>query len=1848
MNAKKRLMVLVLGLGLAAGSQAQTFTLPVVADTFLREGGANQNGGGDAVLQLSGNQRVLLRVDQAAVISAAGSGRLVSASLELYARSASGWGSGGQSVEAHRLTADWTEAGATWSCGIDTQPTNGRPDCAAQWAGGTFEEDSSDTVLHTNDTHGWVRFDVTADVAAFLAGASNRGWLLKREDESGGGRADYASREGAAAERPRLVLLVETSANDQVPPSLAITAPVRSILVNEPSPTVTLEYADGGSGVDTATLQLLLDGQDATASCTSGPQSASCHPSALTAGNHTLQARLRDRSGNQAQASFSFQLLLGTGPHLVAFQAVADTYVRKGGANQNQGTEPVVRVQQGGNDRVLVQFDPQSLSATLAGATLVSAALELHVEENGRNWGPQGRTVDAHRVTSAWTELGASWNCPVDSNPANSQPDCASQWNGGSFAAAPTASVLHTRDLAGWVSFNVTADVAAFVSGTPNRGWLIKKTDEKKSGRMDYDSRQGTAREGPRLVVVFEAAGGGDTEAPVVAVTSPAAGSFVASATPTITATYSDGGSGVDTASVRLLLDRVNRTAAAQVTASGLTFTPASSLAEGEHLVEITVRDSAGNEAAASAGFTTDTGAPLLTITSPPSTGPADPTPEIAVAYSDSTSGLDLAALRITLDGADLLARCVVSPSSSTCEPQSLAPGVHEVAASIRDRAGNVATATRTFELLSDDVPPSITLTSPAEGAFFKTPTILVSGHATDNQGLASVELNGTPVAVLAGGAFQAPLALAEGPNSLLVTAEDTAGNESSATRSVVLDFKPPRLVLESPSDGQSTNQGAVRVAGEVTDDQSLAELVIQGQTVPVAGGRFEASVPLASGPNSILVRAVDRAGNETAATVEVSRFTLPNVTITSPADLSFLAATTVDVEGTVSDAQSSVAVNGVAAEISGTSYRAREVPLIEGGNILTATATDANGHIGSATINVVRDLTAPRLAITYPPSEAVLTQPTVAVSGMVNDIVAGTVNAAQATVVVNGLPASVSNRSFLVRDVPLTEGENVLSVVATDVSGNVGEASITVFFQAPSGARISVVSGDLQEGVIGTALPAPLVVALADAAGQPVAGRPVLFKVREGSGTLDGGKRLIAVTTDASGRATAHFTLGTRSGGASDVVEAVAAGYRGPAVFTASARSGDPAHLVVDSGDQQVGTAGQLLPRPLVAVVTDAGFNRLEGFPIKFTIKKGQGHFANGLQEILISSDSDGRAIAYLVLDTEEGVANNVVEARVEGLDPSPVVGFVASGWIAGDPAMTSVSGVVLDNSNVPVAGATLRILDTDLSAQTDEQGKFLIGGAPVGTVKLIVDGSTVTRPGSWPDLEFVLTTIAGRENTIRMPIYLLPLDLQNGAVIDEVRGGVITLPEIPGFALEIAPGSVIFPGGSRSGLVSVTAVHNDKVPMVPNFGQQPRFIVTIQPAGARFDPPARLILPNVEGLAPGAVTEMYSFDHDLGHFVSIGPATVSEDGSVIRSNPGVGILKAGWHCGGNPATAGTPHDCPGCTICVDNQCVPGCRLPASFQVSTALPKAAGCCTPTDPCEVPPGNCLPGGGCQGVPVNVTGLNGPCIVEQGTLASFSASSNEDSKIKWTASGGMPTTGQGPSFDVQFANPGKYTVTAYCKNSNDKQIDVAVSCPATYMLDVFDATPTQQSAFGWTGYTGARPDLKACARGTQACVGLSAYHQGEKSEVPTSISGKTDLTDVNAAVSNNVINASNCQRVIDDFTPFDPCQGPHRTQFWNSVITAKHEKVHYDQIRTDVIEKTAREFDNYLKSACVQCLTQLPVPAQFFQELDKIFQANRLVYEAQKECKAHGDSNPDYVIFVDTLRQIAQTKGWQCH
>jgi hypothetical protein len=655
-------------------------------------------------------------------------------------------------------------------------------------------------------------------------------------------------------------------------------------------------------------------------------------------------------------------------------------------------------------------------------------------------------------------------------------------------------------------------------------------------------------------------------------------------------------------------------------------------------------------------------------------------------------------------------------------------------------------------------------------------------------------------------------------------------------------------------------------------------------------------------------------------------------------------------VNGTVSDPNATVTINGIAA-LQGSGGFSIPVPLVEGLNTLAAVATNASGVTSTATVQITLDTTPPHITIDSPADGTTTTDASVTVSGLANDVVVGTVNALDVQVTVNGLAAQVANRTYSVANVPLSIGKNTIQAVGRDRAGNGTTTSITVTRVLPSQPpapaigkavvtnSLSIVSGNNQTGTIGTQLSAPLVVILRDSLNNPVPNQVVVFKVTGNNGMVSTGgssatsSSAIAVNTDSAGQAQVLWTLGQRSGAGINLVQASSALAIGSANFTATGVTASAAQIVVDSGNQQTGVIGQALPFPFVAAIVDSGHNRVAGVPVTFTVKSGGGNLAGGTTQT-VTTDSNGRAIAVLSLGLEEGFENNLVEATFSGSSGFPAA-FSATAKAPGDPANTTISGVVLDNSNNPIPGVTIRLFQTNLGSannlpvqigtpiQTNAQGTFVIQSAPVGSFKLMADGTTSTAPKSYPTLEYDVVTIAGNDNTVGMPIYLPALDTVNKLCVDATHGGTLTLPQVPGFALTVLSGSATFPGGSRQGCITVTPVNGDKVPMAPGFGQQPRFIVTIQPVGTTFNPPAAITLPNVDGLQPRAVTEMYSYDHDLGMFIAIGTGTVSDDGSTIVSNPGVGVLKAGWHCGGDPKANGSVADCGDCKICTGDHCV-------------------------------------------------------------------------------------------------------------------------------------------------------------------------------------------------------------------------------------------------------------------------------------------------------------------------------------
>ncbi len=177
-------------------------------------------------------------------------------------------------------------------------------------------------------------------------------------------------------------------------------------------------------------------------------------------------------------------------------------------------------------------------------------------------------------------------------------------------------------------------------------------------------------------------------------------------------------------------------------------------------------------------------------------------------------------------------------------------------------------------------------------------------------------------------------------------------------------------------------------------------------------------------------------------------------------------------------------------------------------------------------------------------------------------------------------------------------------------------------------------------------------------------------------------------------------------------------------------------------------------------------------------------------------------------------------------------------------------------------------------------------------------------------------------RPHSTAHPIFLPPLSTSSESV--KTVGGnqdvILTIPGLAGFAMKVKANSVTFPDGSRVGTLVVSPVTADKLPMAPPAGGA-QFGVpawTIQPAGTRFDPPIEVTLPNASSQPPGDNLPIVQWDHDLGQYVAMGRATVSEDGSVLVTDSGSGLTKAGWGglCRYDPDKCGQSEP-PKCTDC-------------------------------------------------------------------------------------------------------------------------------------------------------------------------------------------------------------------------------------------------------------------------------------------------------------------------------------------
>lgn len=761
----------------------------------------------------------------------------------------------------------------------------------------------------------------------------------------------------------------------------------------------------------------------------------------------------------------------------------------------------------------------------------------------------------------------------------------------------------------------------------------------------------------------------------------------------------------------------------------------------------------------------------------------------------------------------------------------------------------------------------------------------------------------------------------AQGTYTVSLTVSDGQGNTSNASTQVTVGGPPAEAITANAGGPYNDVTGHTVIFDGTRSADNLGNALTYTWDFGDGTSATGATPGHAYSSNGTFTAklTVSSNGMTQTATAVVTITPQLNVAITSPTASAIFGTNTITVSGTVSSPNLTVTVNGIPATVTGTNFTATGVSLREGVNLIAATATDGNGGVGTGSISVVLDATAPTVSITSPAANATVSTASITVAGLVNDIVTGTIGATDVTVTVNGIKAAVANRSYEALGILLSPGANTITVVATDNVGHSSTVKGTVNY-VPATAQLSLraLSGNGQGAVVASVLSQPLVVQLLAADGTPVAGRPVTFTVTRSDGQVEVMPTIaqsLFVNTDASGKASVLFQLGSRAGLGVNQVTASTPGAAGTVLFTEDTTAGPPAQIHPVRGEAQRGLIGEALAEAFQVIVTDAQANPVPGVAVNWSSVTGDGT----LSAQSSTTDANGKTLATLTLGQQEGINNYVVSANFTGATGAPII-FSASGYAPGPVANTSVSGVVLDNANMPIPNATVRLLNTTLSTVTDANGRFAIPGAPVGIVTLSVDGSTSTRTETFPFLSFLLEDLPGQNNTLNKPVYLPFINVNSAQTVGGDDPVTLTMDGVPGVAFTIAPHSVVFPDGTTVGKLSLSQVKSDMVPMPPNNGAGPDLIWTLQPAGTRFSVPVQVTLPNTQHLAPGVVSEFYQYDHDLEQFVSAGTAHVSADGSVMVSDPGFGITKAGW--GHGPTTPPPPN----CTVSCQSylsQCV-------------------------------------------------------------------------------------------------------------------------------------------------------------------------------------------------------------------------------------------------------------------------------------------------------------------------------------
>ena len=755
---------------------------------------------------------------------------------------------------------------------------------------------------------------------------------------------------------------------DVIPPTVAITAPSAGSFVNSGNVTA---FTVSGTCSDNGQNVVLSGAISSTVVCAGNIWSKTADLTASSDGTITVNADFSDAAGNPAtQSTRNFTKNTGV-PAVAIASPAANSYINV--ANVSAVTVSGTCSENGQN---------VVLSGAASG-TVVCAAGAWSTTLNFSAAGEGLVTLRADTTSVAGNPAPQnSRNFMKDTvvpTVAIVSPAASSYVNAAQVSSYTVSGTCSENGQNVVISGNATQTVNCLAGGwTANLDFSAAASGNVTIYANHSDAAGNPATQASRTYIK-------DVTPPTVAITSPAAGSYITAATAaafTVSGACSENGQNVI----------ISGNASATVVCAALAWTATlnlSAVVDGTITIHADHSDAAGNPAPQSTRtFTKATVIPTVAITSPATNSYVN----AAQVSSYTVNGVCSATgQNVVISGAaSLTVSCLAGAWTANLDFSVAASGNVTIYANHSDMAGNPATqASRTF--IKDVTPPTVAITSPAASSYITAATaaaFTVSGTCSENGQNVSVSGSApTVTTVCASLAWTTSInasGVADGTITVHADHIDAAGNPAvQATRTFVKDTVVPTVAITAPAAASYIN------AANVTAFTVSGTCSVNGRNVVISGALSTTTVcasnlwsinldfsAVVDGPVTINVDHSSAAGNAaTQATrgfiKDVTAATLVSLTIsnTSPTNNPVYSLTYGTETGTFASyciLENSTAVAGCSWTAGTTLPTSFTVSATENAKALTIWLKDSAGNVSTAvtsTNTVTLMTTAPTLA---------------------------------------------------------------------------------------------------------------------------------------------------------------------------------------------------------------------------------------------------------------------------------------------------------------------------------------------------------------------------------------------------------------------------------------------------------------------------------------------------------------------------------------------------------------------------------------------------------------------------------------------------------------------------------------------------------------------------------------------------------------------------------------------------------------------------------------------------------------------------------------------------------------------